>query len=280
MHRDVSLDAPLPAFDPTASRTKWNVSDFASRQKRDSRQKAKWIVAILHPDNRRQRSIWLNAFEAVFTSNTTDRYFSAIRKIASEIDSADLLLNAIELKELWEDRADFQRHRSLRGQARVISLPKAMRIAKAREHYFVVDMVEPDWLEEWQRLRKDERGFWSFAEYAVHRAEMGSFEDWDVASFLKREERLWTRGYADPIGSSGVSSQIGRRRRRVPDAVFKRYVKWRAKQDGPADRQPKQRESETESATSLNEQMALEYVKDLVDGMIGSQVHPSPEFAE
>jgi hypothetical protein len=272
------LDASLPVFDPAASRAKWSVEDFVSPQKRDARHKAKWIVAILHPQSNQQRARWLNAFEEVFTGNSSDRFFLAVRRVANGLDSAEALLNAIELRELWEDRSDFQRARSSKWGAKMLSLPNALRIAKARDNYFVPDMIAADWVEEWQRLRPTDRGYWSFAEYAVHQAERAGYEDWQIARDRRHEERVWLRGYADPISSSGVSVQTGRRRHQVPAAIVKRYGTWRETQESA----PPQRGAQQTPDKSgvLDEQLVFDYVATLVNEIVGSSARSVPELVE
>lgn len=228
----------LPRFDPNAQRATWATDSFDRPLTRDARSKAKWIVAILQPSSIAQRARWLRDFEAVFLDLTQERFFRKIRSLAQGVETAEPLLAAIEIKNIWEDRHEFHRRRT-RGNrfgtnvtdGGTLSWPMALRIAEARCDYDTWNMIDPTWLDDWQRLRWSADGYWFFADYAVWRAECERFEDWDLVASLRHEEARWTGGGRMPTDSvSGMSVNI-RGRPGVPAEIVKRYGEWREERD-------------------------------------------------
>lgn len=232
--------ADLPPFDPRARRANWTTDSFLQPISRDARSKAKWVVAILQPSTVNERARWLRAFEGIFFERTDEQFFRKIRSIAAEVGDPEPLLGAIAIKDMWQDRHDFQRRRLQGGRlgtyltdGGALSWPKALRIAVARRDHDPSDMIDSVWLDDWLRLRWSAEGYWSFAEYAVWRAEREQFEDWELVASLRHEDARWAAGQISPVDDvSGVAVNIRTGHASVPPAVAKRYSEWREKNGG------------------------------------------------
>ena len=227
----------LPTFDPEARRANWFTDTFLQPLNRDARSKAKWIVALLQPTTVNERAQWLKAFEPVFLEHADEKFFRKVRSIAAQLEEPGSLLGAIAIKDIWQDRHDFQRRRARGARLGIyytnggtLSWPMALRIAAVRSDYDPPDMIDPDWMHDWLRLRAAAEGYWYFAEYAVQRAEAEQFEDWDLVASLSGEDARWAAGRVTPIDDiSGISVRIRTGHPSVPPAVLKHYTDWREK---------------------------------------------------
>lgn len=236
----------LPDYDPTLNQRlgseEWAVFDPSRAV---AKQKAAMIAALLDVTTRRELNAAVAWLEALFVEHPRPATFLALERAALEGLDFATLRDMAALRALWAQHPEWWVCRVLSRHARngatslsrlangatALSWALARRICLARADYPVEQMIDPDWLGEWYRLRPQPglpASFVTFIEdkianetaRQIHAGLDGLHRAGDLVERWDRHD--WARELYDPSDGAPLSLSmadvIGPRAKSEPDA--------------------------------------------------------------
>jgi hypothetical protein len=231
---DWVLSAKLPEFSIYATQNPY-VFEYSQITRIDlAERRAGWLVDILEIINSRRRAAMKERFKEVFTAHPHAATFRALSDLVDLGATADELLIANDLRELWALTPIWWSIR-IRGRltcpdegAGMLSWRKAWRFASESGEAVAEEIIDSDWFQDWLNLRIGDRCYWRFVDYVEGRVSLfdhGSLlgpqadirTQWeiemagpDISEIVDNHSRTGTliRGYTD----SWVSTEGGRKR--------------------------------------------------------------------
>lgn len=239
------VSGDLPDYDPTLDQRlgseEWAIFDPS---RGEAKQKAAKIAMLLDVTTRRELNAAVAWLCALFMEHPRPATFLALERAALEGLDFATLRDMAALRELWAQHPEWwacrvlPRHgckgatrwsRLARG-ATALSWALARRICLARAHYPVEQMIDPDWLGEWYRLRPEPGmpvSFLNFIEEKIanetarqiHIGLDGLHRAGDLVERWDRHD--WSRELRDPSDGAPLSLSmvdvIGPRAKSEPD---------------------------------------------------------------
>jgi hypothetical protein len=188
------FDCPkLPHFNPHLSRKNDFVVEFDEPLLRGARFKAKIVAmqsAIATPWERARLS---NTLEDLFDEYPSSGTYRRWLEVASEIEDAEIVELAVELKRTWDQTPEYwyfrtgpnsapQFHEKAQAQ---LGWGTALRIAASNSAEIVDHLMNTEMLDDWRDLPGPCPGFWSFGSYVELMAVGDEFETSTVAALTQ-----------------------------------------------------------------------------------------------
>lgn len=242
----IPTSVDLPDYDPTISQRlgseDWAVFD-PSRVR--AKQKAVIVAALLDVTTRRELHAAVAWLEALFLEHPRPATFLAVERAVLEGLDFATLRDMAALRALWAEHPEWWVCRipsryarngatslsPLANGATALSWALARRLCLARADYPVEQMIDPDWLSEWYRLRPQPGSPVSFVTFIedkiadetarqIHAGLDGLDRAGDLVERWDRHD--WARDLQDPSDGTRLSLSmadvIGPRAKSEPDA--------------------------------------------------------------
>jgi hypothetical protein len=168
-------------YDPDAHQAPWTEPKPSDEKSlRRAREKAASIASILEVTSRREQEDLFDWLTELFSRQKHPTTFQAIKGIALQGITADLLHRVVALRDCWMERREwwpgrYERSREVRPLRRnsgELTWAVALRVCRTRADYAPEDMIDEDWFDEWLNLApeipsdaRDIPGYYRFAAY-------------------------------------------------------------------------------------------------------------------
>jgi len=168
---------PLPQYNPFASERPFS-RFFQQTRESLAEKRARWILSILGFLNPFRQRFIFGAFTDLFIEYPHHSTFRALSDLALDDTSADELVNAFALKQIWSDFPLFSSFRTKRRDVLVASNKDsllgwtlAVRLIRQSRGTPPEKLIDPDWFHEWLAVPYADPLYWRFIDYIRARVE-------------------------------------------------------------------------------------------------------------
>jgi hypothetical protein len=174
---DWSENISLPQYDPFASERPFS-SFLQEIPERLAEKRARWILSILGITNPSRQPFVFDAFTDLFIEYPHHSTFRALSDLALDDVTADELVSAFALKQIWSDFPLFSSFRTKRRDVLVASnkvsllgWTLAVRLIRQSRGVPPEQIIDPDWFHEWLAVPYADPLYWRFIDYICARIE-------------------------------------------------------------------------------------------------------------
>lgn len=210
---DWVISTKLPDFFANAAENPYafNYSPIITIDLADRR--AGWILDLLEVTNSRRRANLKSQFKEIFAANPYIATFRALSDLALLGATADELLTANELRELWASTPIWwsvrKRGNVIRSDqgATMLSWRKAWNFISASGETVAEEIIDSDWFSDWLNLRIGDHCYWQFIDYVADRItffDHGSLLGPNIVGINRREDEI------SSINISGIVNNYSR----------------------------------------------------------------------
>lgn len=174
---DWSENISLPRYDPVASERPFS-SYYPEPPESLAEKRARWMFSILGITNpSRHRSVF-DAFTDLFIEYPHHSTFKTLSNLALDDATADELVCAFTLKQIWHDFPIFSSLRTKRRDvviasdaASLLGWTLAVRLVRQSRGAPPERIIDPDWFDEWLAVPYADPLYWRFIDYICARIE-------------------------------------------------------------------------------------------------------------
>jgi hypothetical protein len=172
-----SESIPLPQYDPFASERPFS-SFFQQTPESLAEKRARWMLSILGFPNPSRQRFTFDAFTDLFIEYPHHSTFRALSDLALDDATADELVNAFALKQIWSDFPLFSSFRTKRrdvllasNKDSLLGWTLAVRLIRQSRGVPPEKLIDPDWFHEWLAVPYADPLYWRFIDYICARVE-------------------------------------------------------------------------------------------------------------
>ncbi len=182
---DWSENISLPRYDPGASERPFS-GFFQDTPESLAEKRARWILSMLGITNPSRHRFVFDAFTDLFIEYPHHSTFRAISDLALDDVTADELVNAFTLKQIWSDSPLFSSFRTKRrdvliasNKASLLGWTLAVRLVRQSRGVPPEQIIDPDWFHDWLVVPYGDPLYWRCIDYICVRidsVEAGALE--------------------------------------------------------------------------------------------------------
>jgi hypothetical protein len=172
---DWSENISLPQYDPVASERPFS-SFFQETLESLAEKRARWILSMLGITNPSRHRFVFDAFAELFIEYSHHSTFRALSDLALDDATADELVDAFTLKQIWSDFPLFSSFRTKRrdvliasNKASLLGWTLAVRLVRKSRGVPPEQIIDPDWFHDWLAVPYADPLYWRFIDYICAR---------------------------------------------------------------------------------------------------------------
>ncbi len=184
---------PFPAYDPLASENPF--SSYVQEDTNDvlAEKRARWILSMLGLTNISRHLFLFSAFTDIFIEHPHHSTFRALSALVLEDTSAEDLLSAFALKQIWNDSPLFSSYRTRRrdvliasNQSSLLGWTRAVRLIEQSRGVPAEQIINPDWYYDWLNVPYGDPLYWRFIDYVTARIDSVAAGALDIPPTTRR----------------------------------------------------------------------------------------------